>query len=275
MDSTATGNNKTKDAANEERFDAILQEMNLGEAEAQHLRSLTRLLVGGALVGWDELIARLETWDEGATFQAIDQDGDWYDPSAEDYARVGADYRPPYPQSSNVETLRFALIGLLFETQSRLVDGSQAAFRLTKRTTGPVLSPIMTWMGRSRLLRPARNRFNRLVDRGENEVNRWVERGRTEETRSRNLALTAAEETFGESMGTLASAPELQELIRKQSAGLTQDVVDEVRSRTVTADLILERAARGILGRPTIRRILPNSASNQLVDTAAPSAEEQ
>lgn len=253
MSGTARGNTvgETTEATLEEaQFEAILQQMELNDADAQQIRTLTRLLVGGTLVGWDELIARLKEWDQDKNYRTIDQ------PSG----RSLADGTPPGFQESNVETLRFALIGLLFETQSRMVDRSQSAWDLANRSTGAMLSPVMNWMGRSRLLGPARRRFNRLVDRGEREVDRWIEQGRTEEMRSRKLALTAAQETFGESMDILAHAPELEELVRSQSAGLTQEVVDEVRSRTIDADLIAERVARGILRRPTIRRLLPASA---------------
>jgi hypothetical protein len=83
-----------------------------------------------------------------------------------------------------------------------------------------------------------------------------VDRGRLEESHSRKLVRHAVQEGFNSSMDQLGQAPALQNLVRKQSAGLTQDVVDEVRSRTVSADIITESLARSILRR-TPRRNLP------------------
>ena len=61
------------------------------------------------------------------------------------------------------------------------------------------------------------------------------------------------------SMDQLGSAPALQDLVRKQSAGLTQDVLDEVRERTVTGDYVAEHLARTLLRRVP-RKYLPQSS---------------
>jgi hypothetical protein len=59
-------------------------------------------------------------------------------------------------------------------------------------------------------------------------------------------------------MEELGKAPALQNLVRKQSAGLTQDVLDEVRERTVSGDYMAEHVARSLLRRVP-RRYLPKA----------------
>jgi hypothetical protein len=57
-------------------------------------------------------------------------------------------------------------------------------------------------------------------------------------------------------MDQLGQAPQLQDLVKKQSAGLGQDVLDEVRERTVTGDQAAEKLVRTILRRAP-RETLP------------------
>lgn len=225
------------------------------------LRSFTRLLVGGTLVAWDELTTQLRSWEEETqSFQASELEGEGiiaYRPAqpVTEAQSVSPPAVPGGPDSSNAETAD-VLLGLLFESQSRLLRGSRAAYRLADKATGRVVTPVLRRMGNSRLLRPGQRRLNALTSRGEDVVERWAERGRAEEAYSRLLFLTAVEETFGSSMDQLAEAPQLQNLVRKQSAGLSQEMMDEVRERTVSGDLLVEQVARSLLRRAP-RRTLP------------------
>jgi hypothetical protein len=225
------------------------------------LRSLTRLLVGGTLVAWDELTTQLRAWEEETqSIQAREWEGEGiiaYRP--EQPVAEAQSVRPPAVpdglEGSSAETAD-VLLGLLFESQSRFLRGSKAAYRLADKTTGRVVTPLLKRMGNSRLFRPGQRRLNALANRGEDVVERWAERGRTEEAYSRRLFLTAVEGAFGSSMDQLAEAPQLQNLVRKQSAGLSQEMMDEVRERTVSGDLVVEHFARSLLRRAP-RRTLP------------------
>ncbi len=244
MDQVAVNNEKkAMDAQEEAQLEAIIQNLDMNDQDAETLRSLTRLLVGGALVGWDELLAHLKAWEAEAEARRSDR----VLPSAA---------TSPVTSKAPAAILRYAMIGLLFESQDRWARRSESALKLVGRTTDALFSPLVRNLERDRRWLPARRRFQNLVARGESIARQWVERGRLEEAQSRMLARTAAQEGFNTSMDLLGQAPALQDLVRKQSAGLTQDVVDEVRARTVTADILTEHLARSVLRRKP-RRELP------------------
>jgi hypothetical protein len=128
---------------------------------------------------------------------------------------------------------------------------------------------MFRWMDRSERLGPVRSRFDDLVRRGEAVTDRWIQRGQIEESHSRRLVLTATQDTFDASMEQLGQAPELQNLVKMQSAGLSREVLDEVRSRTVTGDLVTEGIVRRILGR-TPRQELPGPVETTNASGAGP-----
>lgn len=247
--SEADMNEETNQIADRTPFD--VEESEGGGSRL--LPSLTRLVVGGALVGWDELVKRIEMWDE-ETRSTIDSQTEpreviIIDDETESTERMAA----PEPSARLV---RFALVGMLFETQSRFIERTATAVRNADRSSKRALTPVSRWTSRSRLAKAAQERFDGLVTRGETVTRRWIERGRIEDDYSRRLVRTAAQDSFSDSMEQLGQAPALQSLVRKQSAGLTQDALDEVRVRTVSGDLVLEGFMRSILRRKP-RRTLP------------------
>ncbi len=247
LSSRATGNRATQD----EELEEIIHQWNMDEEDAATLRSLTRLLVGGALVGYDELLHFLRAWEDETRRTIIRQQ------KSAPAARVpGAVSTPP---ESPATILRYAALGLLFKSQDRWVRRGRAAANLFSRTTEALFSPAVRRMNDRQRLRPVRSRFEKLVRKGEMVTGRWVQRGRVEEAYGRRFARTAGQQGFNASMDQLGSAPALQDLVRKQSAGLTQDVLDEVRERTVSGDYVAEHLARSLLRRVP-RRSLPPSA---------------
>jgi hypothetical protein len=58
-----------------------------------------------------------------------------------------------------------------------------------------------------------------------------------------------------------AQNPEVQELVQTQSIGLAEEVVEEVRERTVSADNFVEGIVRAVLRRPS-RSQLPYPQKN-------------
>lgn len=217
------------------------------------LQSFTRLVVGGALVGWDELVSRINTWDE-ETRRAIDSQAEPREVIIIDGESNTAQRRmTPEPATKLV---RLALVGMLFETQTRIVERTTSTIRNADLSSSRALTPISQWAGQSRIAKAAQKRFDTLVRRGETVTRRWIDRGRMEDTYSRQLVTTAAQDSFADSMEQLGQAPALQTLIRQQSAGLTQDALDEVRGRTVSGDLVLEGLMRSLLRRKP-RRTLP------------------
>jgi hypothetical protein len=235
-----------------QEIDAI-PDSNIGASSL--LRSFTRLAVGGVLVGWDELIARVGEWED-ETRSAIDSQVE----SREviiigDEAETSGYSTVPAPESS-ARMVRLALVGMFFEAQSRLVSRTTTAIKNANRRSNRAATPVSRWARDSKLVKRAERRFDSLISRGETVTQRWIEQGRVEDAYSRRLVRTAAQDSFSDSMEQLGQAPQLQSLIRKQSAGLTQDALDEVRVRTVSGDLVLEGFFRSLLRRRS-RRTLP------------------
>ena len=236
-----------------------LESVARDNSQTESIQSLTRLLVGGGLVGWEELQAHMRAWETETSAGLPHQEDE---DSIVFYTREEVTLRQPTSQAplssqqmqterpeTSADILRYALIGLLFESQSRLGQRSARILNVANRTADAFITPVFSRMGKSRMLQPSRRRFERAVHRGESIATQWVERGRMEELRSRGLVRVAAQSGFNSSMDQLGQAPALQDLVRKQSAGLTQDALDEVRVRTVTGDLLIEGLARRIFRR--------------------------
>jgi len=245
---------------NEERLEEILQRMELGESETDRFRTLLRLMVGGAILGWDELLLHLEQWEEEVRAANAQQSLETSQTGTVVFVEPGSRTVPPMSQS---QELRYLMLGMLFETESRLHQRGSAVFKLAEQTTNAFFKPMLRWMDRNERLDPARSRFDNLVRRGEAVTDRWIQRGQREESHSRRLVLTATQDTFDASMEQLGQAPELQNLVKAQSAGLSREVLDEVRSRTVTGDYMAEGFVRRVLRRaPRSDLPTPSEAGN-------------
>ena len=211
-------------------------------SHGQVLRSLTRLVIGGVEISADELLRRLKTWESEVEHA-------FSEASAENTAGERSASIADMPSTR----ARYAVIGLIFEMQDGVRSGLSTLGRMDRlisRLVSPVLEPLLG----SRLLTPTRRRYNRLVARGQSEIERWVSIGQIEDARSRMLAEKGFDEVVDTYIEYLASNPELQELVQSQSTGLANEVVEEVRERTVSADTFLEGLARSLLRR------LPRSA---------------
>jgi RNase P/RNase MRP subunit p30 len=79
-------------------------------------------------------------------------------------------------------------------------------------------------------------------------VTRWAELGRAEEALSRQLAQTALNQVAKSAVDEVAESPRVHVLIKgfvqEQSLGLTDVAIEEIRERTVTGDIRLERFLR-------------------------------
>jgi hypothetical protein len=251
---------------NEERLEEILQRMELDEAETDRFRTVLRLMVGGAILGWDELLIHLEQWEEEVRAASAQQSPETSQTGTVVFVEPGSKTVPPMSQS---QELRYLLLGMLFETESRLHQRGSAVFKLAGQTTNAFFKPMLRWMDRNERLDPARSRFDNLVRRGEAVTDRWIQRGQREESHSRRLVLTATQDTFDTSMEQLGQAPELQNLVKMQSAGLSQEVLDEVRSRTVTGDYMAEGFVRRVLRRVPRRELPTPGESDDTADTGS------
>ncbi len=223
------------------------------------LRSLTRLMVGGALLGWEELQHQLHLWEHTArqtstpsplsnplttSEQHVSESGQVDTTHADHQVPLLLPASPP----TAAQAFRYALVGLLFDTQERAEQGL-AVLEQIDHNVGNWISPLLQSVEQNQALAPMQKQFAELVARGEAEVNRLVALGQGEEMHSRLLTQSALRKTFEQSIHHIAIDPEVQDLIQRQGTGLATEVIEEVRERTVSIDTFMERLARMLLRR--------------------------
>jgi uncharacterized RDD family membrane protein YckC len=208
--------------------------------------TLARLLLGSALLGQKALTTALQAEDEQIAGEASTQG---QGPSV---ARpVGV------PDRERSARAQHALIGMVFDTGERAARRGEAVLGTAARTTRALVAPAVRWAGHSRLLSPARRRYEALAKRGQAQMERWVERGLAEEARSQALLETAVIQTVDTSLDHVVENPKVQELVEEQSTGLAQEMVEELRERAVSLDLLVERLVGRVLRRPPRRMLAP------------------
>lgn len=211
------------------------------------LRSLTRLVVGGAILGVEELMGRLETWEAEIDQEPVDTipaEMVVYDVVDEPVMVDNNEFEPLTDSTS----ARHVLIGMIFDSQTKMEQRLAALGRFERRASRRISAPFKP-LGKSRLGQYFNARFEDLVRRGEYEIARLAEIGKVEEYRSRKLALTATTETVDDSIDYLTDNEELQELITMQGVGIAGEALEEMRERSVSADDFFESVARALLRR--------------------------
>lgn len=219
------------------------------------LHSITRLLVGGLILGADAIHKRLQRW-EGVDIQNLPEIEDpdtqtplEFDPLPDQLPPPGLVVRTQDDHSD----LRYALVGLLFEGEEQLEKGlalTKRIGRFTGKIINPLIRPITKFPG------PAQHSLDRLAMRGQSEVDRLVLRGREEAYQSRQLVQEAATNTVDESITYMAQNPALGELVQQQSVSLANQILELVRADAVSADYLFEGLVRYLFRRPP-RYLLP------------------
>ena len=231
--------------------------------------SIARLLIGGVLLGIDELNASLGNW--GAEISSPKSGNADYPSSqsskSEEFDIPSNTSISQSDEYDNSNIVRYALIGLAFDIQERVQSGLKIVDQTT-RSISNVATPIIDPISNSRLVKPFRRRYDELVLRGKQEVDRWVDAGLAEDTRSRQFAQTALEKSVDKSIDYLTTNEEIKELIETQSVSLAGEVVEEIRERAVSADILLERIVRMFL-RLTPRTELP-APPTEVMEQARP-----
>jgi hypothetical protein len=215
------------------------------------LRSTTRLLVGLALVGGDELLKRL---------QMLERD---FDALPHDPEELAARIRTSPTGQHIPDDIRHALIGLAFELQDQVRVQTPrllaAADQIISDVTRPAQSilnhiPIIGSLSRSLGLQ-----YDAMQKRGEDRLQHWIAIGQREEARSRVLADQTFTRIVDDVIDYLADKPEVQDLIAGQTTGLAGEVLNEVRERTVSGDSFLEGIVRAVLRKAPRAELPPPS----------------
>jgi len=216
-------------------------------------RSLLRLLVGGALVTASELARRMQHFEEQhrATQQsrmavAVAPMPD--PPAGVDaplVAVTGSEPTPASPPDALSGPGVQAAVGLLFaaydggrQVSRRALRVGNLITRMGRRTTRPAAE--------SRLLKPARRRMQRLVEKGAAEVAAWQETGRQEEIRSRRLARSMFNVTVGDVVDYLAVNKEIDDLLDAKIDAILTELADDARIGSLIetqVDMLLPRLA--------------------------------
>ncbi len=204
------------------------------------LQTVLRLLVGGVLEGTDELNRRLKAAQAELKTEAVTTTLD--------------------PDETELDRLRYALVGALIQTPELVQQGLATANNVSTKATGFV-SKVAKPIASSRLMGPARRRYERFVARGEARLERLLDLGRAEERSGRALVRRTTANGIDELLDYLAQKPEIRALVQQQSLGIADEMMGEIRDRSATADALAERIARAILRRPQ-REALPEEAAS-------------
>lgn len=233
------------------------------DPQTDAIRTLSRLLVGAVLLGLDQVELRAPDWERQAALKLADPSSAAVPPQqpiAQPPALPGP-AGPPTPSAEAMLEARHALIGWLFATGDQLrldPDPShwvRAAGSHMFATTSALLGQSLGMFGIGRrATRPAPPNP---------EITRWIALGRAEEKRSRAVASVAMNDILNETIDFLAQNKSIQNLITTQSTGLADEVLEEVRERTVSADIYLDSLVRRIFRRaPATVVVTPPSVSD-------------
>jgi hypothetical protein len=214
-------------------------------------RTLMRLVVGTALLGWDELARRAAEWERQAALGA-------HLPEATAAGDAPVASAPARAEAH--ERTRRALIGWIFATQDRL----RAAHDATRWLQSAASHMFGTAMALASEALGGRER-PRSAHVDDPTVTRWIALGRAEEQRSRALARVALRQIMEDVIDYLAREPTVREFIQTQSTRLASDALSDVRERTVSADRFMHNLLRRLLRR----------APAQVLDTPAPPQPEE
>ena len=189
-------------------------------ADPSLLRSLARLLVGGAAEGGDIVVDRVKTWDAEAE-------------------RIGRGRYHEGPDESRSKRVRYAAVGLAAvgaAAAGRALSTGRAASAQAYGLLSGVLAPLTG----SRLARPIARRYDGLATRGEARLERLIDAGRAAEQRSRAVARQAygdgSTEVIQVAVGMLAEEPAVRDLVAEQGVSMAGDLITALRSAAAAGD---------------------------------------
>jgi hypothetical protein len=224
--------------------------------EGERLGTLVRLSLGAALLAVEALSSGLRQVEEQEASPAVPEE------RPIESVLIPAEEWDTALRHELESPPRQVALGFALDTRSRLTRTVRAILRQGNRVVGTVDRALGPALG-SRVLSPARGPFERLVERGQAQVQHWRDLGRAEEARSRTLIQNVAEQAIDTTVDTVSSDPRtkkiVQDIIQQQSLGMADEAIEEVRERTVTGDMLLERPVRSILRRRP-RESVPASA---------------
>jgi len=214
-------------------------------AQGSTFRRLMRLAVGTVLVGQDYLRTQLPIWEaEVARRQA--ENAQRPTPLTTLPERSASAHPAPWTSKSGAAPLENRLVGLALETPHYIKSGFTALWRTEQKIwhkTAPLRYPL-DWLGITDM---TQRTLDRVTRRAQADSERLERIGEAELQPSRDMASVAIADIYGKVLDLLAQSPEIRGLIAQQSAGVTTEVIREVRERTVSADSMADSITRRIL----------------------------
>jgi hypothetical protein len=160
--------------------------------------------------------------------------------------------RVPMARARNAEDFRLALIGAIFDS-GRRISSIRPELPPLARGTLRVLTAALNVIGVPEAMRFARGRLSPIRGVTQERFDQLVRIGRMEERHARLLAEVALEDvsdsSIGEMVHRVSTSEEVRGVIRTESAGATEEVIDDVRDRAASADDRVEQRTRSILRR--------------------------
>jgi hypothetical protein len=233
------------------------------------VRNLTRLTIGLTIQALETVADQLQEAEQETLLQRTPE------PAPQDEIVVEMVKGKPVVSSPGRRpppSTRHTFIGFIFEAQSRLGEGLgrlQEAGQDVESRVNRTLSPVTS----SRAFAPIRRRVDVAVRRAQNQIHRWEDLGRVEEAYSRELSTNTVDKLLDSTADYVNQNPHvrefIQDIIQAQSMGMADEAIEEVRERTVTGDILLERFVRSIFRRQP-RESLPLPPTAKATNGALP-----
>lgn len=162
----------------------------------------------------------------------------------------------PAPSSDHsLDLIRAGLVGLLLQSEKQATRAVTVLNRGIQETAD--LVPGSGLPGSRRVRSALTREATKMEERGRAEVDRLAAIGRAEEEQvseameaaARDLAAKMVDEAVSLSIERIANSPEIHEVIRLESAGVVEDLLEGVRAKCAYADERGERGARRLFRR--------------------------
>jgi hypothetical protein len=220
----------------------------LEQMDLETIRLAVTILAGAVLEASDELVRQMKSKQREPIVQDIF-------------------HGPKIPGETSRDLLRFALTGFLLDSSVRVSRWISAAEYVSNEAAGFLFSAFRPFT-HSRFMRPARRRFNRLVNTGEKLVEGWIDAGRIRENESRLIARQAATIIIDDFIDYLSTNKEIRELVREQGVSMSGEALDNIRERSANADEFAEQIFNIILRRRN--RMIEQSNRSSSTDSDSP-----
>ncbi len=221
---------------------------------------LTRLTIGSALIAIDTLAERIENAQSEEADETPRRE-------PEDVLIPMAEWDETFGLSRNKDA-RYVMLGMMADARSSAHRGGSFLNRVST-STAKAITFVLGPVSRSPFFRPIGKRFDSAVSRGETQVKHWMDLGREEDYHSRRLAQTTLNRVADDTMDVVVDNPRIelfiQEIIQAQSQGMIAEGIEELRERSISSDLFLERPIRRLLRRPSRDSIPPPEFDPHLV----------